>query len=521
MSGCALIKSTSSTQLNTIGSVQVTNVICAGDPNSNNGGYSPADTACQGSGKGGNINGDAVAGNYQISLAYKISSSANGPASFTSTNTSNPPTTPCGSGVTFNQNVALASAIQALSPAGSGKKWVAYYSTVQNYTPAGCQYLTVSPQFTLGQAYGVVPFSGPFTYRPVVGWRQVDEATPGNTSARTPTCGTSITSQYTDGVDGSDGGTDPDMLGICADDPTAATISGADLSQSTRDLGVIPATNASAQAGSTAQVSFTLSYKGAALPSGQFNLTANTTISGATATPSITSLTPSADSDTTVTVNVPVPANTTPGTYNVFVNAALSTDPSQTRGGLVPATITVGEAFGLSPAPALPSLGTITLNGQAQTKNATMPNFSVIDSPGSSDQGWNVTAVGDNSAGKSARFKQYCPTATCGGGHSGPGYIGSGFTLAANSLTLNTSTGGWSGGSGSQPSFTCNSGGCAIDSATPTKIANAPVGGGTALWNATGFGSSSLRLSTPTTLRALTSGEQYHLDVVWTLNSGP
>jgi len=150
-------------------------------------------------------------------------------------------------------------------------------------------------------------------------------------------------------------------------------------------------------------------YKGAALPSGNFTLSANTNIAGATATPSVATLSPAADSDNNVNVNVNVPAGTTPGTYNVFLIATLSTDNTQTRGGLVPATLTVGEAFGFSPAPALPSLGTVTLNGQAQTKNATMSNFGVIDSPGSSDVGWNVTAVGDSSGGKSPVFKQYWP----------------------------------------------------------------------------------------------------------------
>ena len=55
MSGCALLKSTLSTQLNTIGKVEITSIICAGDTNSNNAGYSPADPACQGSTKGGNL----------------------------------------------------------------------------------------------------------------------------------------------------------------------------------------------------------------------------------------------------------------------------------------------------------------------------------------------------------------------------------------------------------------------------------------------------------------------------------
>jgi hypothetical protein len=526
MSGCALLKSTTSTQLNTIGKVQITSILCAGDTNSNNAGYSPTDSACQGSTKGGNYNGDAVNGNYQISIAYRISNGVSAPSSFTSTNTSNPPTTPCGSGVVFNQNAGLATALQGLSPAGSGKKWVAYYSTVQNYTTGGCQYLTVAPQFTLPQGFGIVPFQGPVNYRTIVGWRQVNESQPGNTSARAATCGnTAITSTYTDGVD-SDSNGQLDMSGICADDPTAAVISGADASQPTRDLGVIPTGNASVNAGQTANVSFNLSYKGAALPSGHFDITANTTISGATATPSIATLTPNADTDTSMNVSVPVPPGTSPGTYDVYVIATLSTDNTQTRGGIIPATITVGEAFGFSPAPALPNplfATPLTLNGQAQTTTAQMNNFGVIDSPGSSDQGWNVTVVGDNTSGKSPVLRQYCPNATCGSDTGGPGFIGAGYLLGANSLTLNTSSGSWSGGTGSAPSFNCNAGGCAIDAApgSPTKIASATNGNGTALWSATGFNSSSLTLSTPSNMRVLQTNEVYKLNIAWSLNSGP
>jgi hypothetical protein len=41
-------------------------------------------------------------------------------------------------------------------------------------------------------------------------------------------------------------------------------------------------------------------------------------------------------------------------------------------------------------------------------------------------------------------------------------------------------------------------------------------------WTTTGYSSSSLALSVPTTARVLTqSGEVYRLDLVWTLNTGP
>jgi hypothetical protein len=520
MSGCALIKSNSSTQLNTIGKVQITSVICAGDTNSNNTGYSPADTSCQGSTKGGNINGDAANGNYQISMAYKIPNATTAPTSFTSTNTSNPPTTPCGGGIVFNQNAGLANAIEALSPAGTGKKWVAYYSTTQSYSTSSCQYLTVSPQFTLNQGFGVVAFQGPFTYRPVVGWRQVNDSVSGDSSSRAATCGSSISTQYADGVD-NDANGNLDESGICADDPSAATISGTDLSQNTRDLGVLPTANGTAHAGGSGTVTFDLNYKGAALPSGTFNLSATTTVPGGTATPSQSTLTPAADSDNNVNVTVTVPANTTPGSYSVHLIATLSTDPTQTRGASsLAATVTVGNAFDFDTAPDIPDLPGLTLNGQSQTTTKKMNDFSVNDTS-ASPSGWNVTVVGDATTGKSAVFKQYCPAASAPCGSDPAGYVSGGRSLAANSLTLSSSGASWTGGTGSAPTFNCASS-CSIDAASAQKIASAANGSsGTGLWSTTGFSGSSLSLATPTTLRVLPNNEQYNLDLVWTLNSGP
>jgi putative surface cell wall-binding protein len=520
MGGCAMFRGVStSSQLNTIGKVQVTSTFCAADVGADNTGYNPGDSSCQASGTKGNINSDAGPGNYQLSLAYKVPSTTSGPASFTSTNTTTGASnTPCGSGVPYNQNSGLASAIQALTPAGSGKKWVAYYSTTQNYTTSSCQYQTVSPQFTLNQAFGVAPFTGPFTYRPIVGWRQVNESQTGSTSARAATCGTSITSSYNDGGDNNSDGT-PDMQGICADDPSAATISGADLSQNTRDIGVIPTVNGSANAGTTGTVSFNASYKGAALTGGDFfDLSATTDISGATATPAQSTLNPSADTDTTINVNVPVPATTTPGTYNVYLFAKLHSDNTQSRGGLVGATLTVGENLGFGTVPTLPALGTFQLNGQAQTKTAKMNNFSVIDSPGSSDVGWNVTVQGDSTTGHSAVFKEYCPGGACGTA----GYIASSpRTLPANSLTLSTSGASWSGGTGGTPTFNCNGSACFVDAASAQKIASAANSAGTGLWSTGSFSNSSVSLATATTLRVLPTNEQYRADLVWTLNSGP
>jgi hypothetical protein len=180
-----------------------------------------------------------------------------------------------------------------------------------------------------------------------------------------------------------------------------------------------------------------------------------------------------------------------------------------------------GGSLSFASAPALPTLTAITLNGQAQTTNTTMTNFTVLDATGSG-AGWNVTVNGNGAAGKSAVFKQYCPNASCGT-DSGPGYVGGAQTLAANSLTL-SSTGasfsGQNGTTGTAPSLQCASA-CNVDSGSPVKIASAAVGTGMGTWATTGWSGTSLALSTPSTLKTLQPNEVYRVDLVWTINSGP
>jgi hypothetical protein len=168
--------------------------------------------------------------------------------------------------------------------------------------------------------------------------------------------------------------------------------------------------------------------------------------------------------------------------------------------------------------PHVPTLPTLTLNGQAQTLNTTMNNFSVADATGSGS-GWNVTVNGDASGGHSAVFKQYCTVVGCGGA----GYVGGGQTLAADSLTLNSTSASFTalnGTTGTAPTYQCNSG-CSVDNATAVKIVSAASGAGMGTYQTSGFTGTSLALSAPTTIQALPANEVYHLDIIWSLNSGP
>jgi hypothetical protein len=127
MSGCVILKSQTSSQLNTIGNVQLTTVICATDKDSNNAGYSPADSTCQGNtpDRLGNSNQDSANNfNFQLLVGYRVPNATTAPTSITSVNTSNPPTTPCGGGIVFNESSSYESALEAGSSSGANQKWV-------------------------------------------------------------------------------------------------------------------------------------------------------------------------------------------------------------------------------------------------------------------------------------------------------------------------------------------------------------------------------------------------------------
>jgi hypothetical protein len=209
------------------------------------------------------------------------------------------------------------------------------------------------------------------------------------------------------------------------------------------------------------------------------------------------------------------------GVAAIIALAALPSASALAASDTTQFSVTAGSlAFGT--APDVPNLPALTLNGQSQTLNAQMNNYSVSDATGSGT-GWNVTVNGDSTAGKSAVFKQYCPNATCGS-DTGPGYVSSGATLPANSLTLSSSGASFSaqnGTTGTAPTHQCTSTACNVDSASVVKTVSAASGAGMGTYLTSGYGATSLALTAPTTIKALQASEYYKLDLVWSLNSGP
>jgi putative surface cell wall-binding protein len=182
-------------------------------------------------------------------------------------------------------------------------------------------------------------------------------------------------------------------------------------------------------------------------------------------------------------------------------------------------SVTAGT-LSFSTAPNAPDLPGLTLNGQAQTLNATMGNSTIVDATGSAS-GWNVTVNGDSGLGKSAVFKQYCTQALCG---TDPlGYVTGGSTLAANSLTLDSTGASFAaqgGTTGTAPTHQCAST-CNVDSAGAVKVVSAAANAGMGTYATSTYSGTSLALAAPTTVKALPANEVYRVDLLWTLGSGP
>jgi hypothetical protein len=181
--------------------------------------------------------------------------------------------------------------------------------------------------------------------------------------------------------------------------------------------------------------------------------------------------------------------------------------------------------------PDVPDFSAVTLNGTAQTANATMNAWEGEDSTGTGS-GWNVNVQGDPAAGKSAVFKEYCTDGTATNGCStavsggpGPGYVTtSPKTLAANSLKLNSTGAGFTavgGSTGTAPTHSCSTP-CSVDSAATVKIASAALNAGMGSFSASAYSATSLALSIPTTTKAIGTGNKvYRVDLLWTMSTGP
>lgn len=186
-------------------------------------------------------------------------------------------------------------------------------------------------------------------------------------------------------------------------------------------------------------------------------------------------------------------------------------------------TVTAGSLeFSAATAPDVPNFAGLTLDGSAQTLNQTMNSWEVEDSTGSGS-GWNVNVQGDGTG--SAIFKEYCLTAATDPClTNGVGYVTTGESLAANSLTLDSTSADFTaqgGTTGTAPTHSCGTT-CNVDSAGAVIVASAAADAGMGTYQASLYTGTSLAVSAPTTVKALSDDEAvYRVDLTWTLASGP
>jgi hypothetical protein len=223
----------------------------------------------------------------ELLLGYRVPAGSAAPASFR------------GGPLVFTRSESYGAELQRLAPAPAGFRWFGYISNIFAYDPRDAGQVT---RVTAEAAFGLprnpdgTPFRGPFRYRAVVGARANLSDSSGPVS-----CG-------------------DDLFELCVDAPSP-TRTATNLSVPTSDLGIAPGPEVTARPGGTVTLPFTARYAGKA--PANLAVSAGTGLPGATATPSVGSLSPAADSTNPVQVTVQVPRNAQPGRYPVTLRAAL------------------------------------------------------------------------------------------------------------------------------------------------------------------------------------------------------
>lgn len=310
MSGCDVFMTTpTAVQNGIIGSVHVSFQVCASQTAG-----SPPPGSCP---RDGNSGDDATTDTAQVFIGFRVPAGTAAPASFSSSATGPSDTGPQ---LTFMPSSSYTGELERLTPAPAGEEWLGYVSQALSYNKSsGEQNFTASADLGLPPGPGGAAYTGPFTYRVVVGGRAFTAASP---DLREPIdCGASAYSGN-DVYDGSAG-----YGVICIDDPSQATAT-TDATLPTRDAAVVAGAPVKASQGSKAKLPFTFSYAGAA-PGASFTLSASSSLHGASPSPSTRSINPTGTSSTPLQVSLHVPKHAAAGTYLVTLTATLSDGESR------------------------------------------------------------------------------------------------------------------------------------------------------------------------------------------------
>ncbi len=286
LSGCVVISSQTSQQLNTIGAVKLTTTACFSNQ-----------PGCPDKGNSGANAG----GGFQVLLAYRVPEATSAPQQIMST---------AGQELAFSRDNSYSAELERLAPAGEGRHWLGYRSA--HFGSIASPTFTVSPSFALKQASNGGPFGGPFAYRVVTGSRE----TPRENPNLPVDCGANL-------------GGDDKTKTICVDSPSLADL-GADLLQPTQDLGILTSgAPHSVSEGTVMKIPFRLLYAGKKTDAPPFNLRVSTNVPGGSAAVAPGSIRPRGASKVRVLLRVP---NGTPnGSYDVSLMASLPNGQVRSR----------------------------------------------------------------------------------------------------------------------------------------------------------------------------------------------
>jgi hypothetical protein len=311
LSGCVSVKNLTAQQEGSIGNIDIVVTGCGSKANT------------PGCGLGNSNQESNTTGVAQVLLGLNLDSRFVPPATFTTDIFSDQQP--------FTASPSYTAELTRLAPPDPGRKWAGYISDARTYTPGKevtARVPIVRPLLPDGS-----PSASFFGLTYVIGSRGVIE--PDAPATRAVACGDSLTT------------TSIPNLTICQDG------SGGFGGNGFHDFAFLTPTPVTVQPGQTAIVPVTGKLTGPAAAGINFALTASTTVPGATALTNVPTLAPPGESTTTVTVSVPVPPATAPGTYAVTLTGTLATGETRLAKGTL---IVPGPGGSIAGSPGLSKL---------------------------------------------------------------------------------------------------------------------------------------------------------------------
>lgn len=316
VSGCVSIKQQVGQQTRLPGFVTLRLDVCVSDRDQDT--YDTCNPDVRGGSVGtaepdNGVDGDEDgSGRGQLLVGYRVPDGTIAPNNFSSVE----------GRVALAKSPSYTAALTGNFPPPPGFHWEGYLSGGEipfNPKLPGDRVTQLLPEFALPPGTAGGPFTSPFRWRAIVGFRATGE---GNANPSAP-----VSCNFTDT--------------ICFDSPSSGVAN--HLSTVVSDVGVLTGSSVTVAQGATATVSFPIQNQDANNRGARtVTLATSTTVPNAAATPATASLTVPRNAAPTTTVSVPVPPTTPPGTYTVALTAS-----ANSAGGGTPlvrsntATITV------------------------------------------------------------------------------------------------------------------------------------------------------------------------------------